>query len=145
MRIFAYSLLLVLASCGTSNIRQLNCTVTSPDSPGFGNSEEFIIDVKTGDRYFLRDDVEGLFLGPTKQMMSVDANSIKYESKIVGDVYMYIYRIGYGSSGAFRNAYSIDLKSLYFTREWSGMAANISSEGVCEWSEPVTTKMAAVQ
>ena len=68
-------------------------------------------------------------------MQSVDVNSIRHESKIVGDIY--IYRLNYGSF-QMGDAYSIDQRSLQFTHEWSGMAANISSEGICEWSEPQT-------
>ena len=82
------------------------------------------------------------FLAPSKEMMSIDADSIQYEWKIVGNIYMYIYQIDYDSSVSFSNRMSIDLKSLKYTYEWSGTHAKVSSKGVCEWSEPVTTKIA---
>jgi hypothetical protein len=145
MRILAYSLLTLLASCGSSNIRQLDCTVTSTHSPDFGKTGSLIIDVKSGDGYYLREDAEGLFLAPSKEQVSIDAidaDSIRYESKIVGNIYMYIYQIDYDSSMSFSNRMSIDLKSLKYTYERSGTHAKVSSKGVCEWSEPVTTKIA---
>ena len=134
--------LLLLSSCGGSSIRQLDCTITSADADNFGETESFIIDTKTGDRFYIQPDKPGLIISPTPQMMNLEgklaAEEITHESKIVNDVYLFMYKISY-RDGLFQSNAAINLTSLKGEFSQLTLSRRSSSQGSCIWVEPPTT------
>ena len=125
--------LLLLSSCGGTSIRQLDCTLITLDSEGFGRTVSFVINTKTGDI------IE--FDRMTDLARRIEGGRvIDEETKIVNDTFYWHDRISIEGEIAYMN-FAINLKTLKGKMSYKDFDAGESGRAdiSCVWAEPPST------